>query len=42
MVQARKIAVIDDDLASVEVLVKLLRKAGHDVHYFYDGLAAYD
>lgn len=42
MVQARKIAIIDDDLASVEVLVVLLRKAGHDVHYFYDGLSAYD
>ncbi len=42
MIQGRKIAIIDDDLASVEVLVVLLRKAGHEVHYFYDGLAAYD
>lgn len=38
---ARKtIVVVDDDLPSVELLVKLLRAAGHEVHYFYDGNSA--
>lgn len=42
MVQGKTIAIIDDDLASVEVLVKFLRKAGHQVHYFYDGRSGLD
>ena len=37
----RVIAVIDDDLPSVEMLVKFLRDAGHTVHFFYDGLSGF-